>query len=128
MRARHYQGRTVSLYVRYKDFSGVGKQKAVDHYLDDGYEIYRVALAILDQCGPLIQPVRLLGVSVSSLAGAQWQEYLLDPMTKRRKLNQACDDVNRKFGSFTLKPACFLAAEEFGILDAPVPPSLRHRL
>ena len=128
MRDHHYQGRTVSLYVRYKDFSGAGKQKAVQNHIDDGYEIYRIALSILHQFRPLPQPDRLLGVSVSSLIRTQWQEFLIDSMTLRRELNGVCDAMNHKFGQFTLKPASLLHAEKHGILVAPVPPSLRHRL
>ena len=128
MRENHYQGRTVSLYVRYKDFNGAGRQKAIKSPIDDGYEIYRVALSILEQFKPFPRPVRLLGVSVSSLIRAQWQEYLIEAMARRRELNQVYDGVNRKFGPFTLKPASLLHAERLGILDAPVPPSLRHRL
>ncbi len=128
MREHHYQGRTVSLYVRYKDFSGAGKQKAVKSPLDDGYEIYRTALNILDQFRPLREPVRLLGVSVSSLVKTQWQEYLFQAMAKRRDALGVNDEINRKFGAFTLKPAILLQAQKHGILEAPIPPSMRGRL
>ncbi len=128
LRGHHYQGRTVSLYVRYKDFTGAGKQKAVQSHIDDGYEIYRVALGILDQFRPLPQPVRLLGVSVSSLIRSQWQEYLLEAMGQRREVNGVCDELNRKFGSMTVRPASLLHAEKHGILEPPIPPSLRHRM
>lgn len=122
-----FQGKTISLYIRYTDFTGFSRQKTMSEECDDGYEIYKTALGILELTKPFAQAIRLLGVSVSSLIFNPWQEYLFEAMKNRRMINQMIDHLNKKFGAFTLKPASLIYAEKEGILAAPIPPSLRSR-
>ncbi len=53
------------------------------------------------------------------------QEFLLQSLARKQQANQTMDDINQKFGKFTVKPAGFLFAEKFGVLDAPIPPYMR---
>ncbi len=127
VRLRKYglQGKTVSLYVRYSDFSGSGRQAAKKEFTDDGEEIFNMAARILDSFQPFRLPVRLLGVSVSNVAPRPPQEFLLQSLARKDQANQAMDDINRKYGKFTVKPAGFLFAEKHGVLDAPIPPFIK---
>lgn len=122
LRRGGFQSHTVTLTVRYKDFTTFTRQSKGKEPLDDGYAIYSVALKIMRQI-TLEQPVRLLGVSVSSLISSQSQEVLFEALFRRGKLNGVVDRINRKFGLFTLRPAGIMHAEKFGVLDAPIPPS-----
>jgi hypothetical protein len=61
----------------------------------------------------LAKPVRLLGVSVTSLAEESRQLYLLKKLEEERKLNKAIGEINNRFGEFTIKPASLLLTEEF---------------
>lgn len=126
MRKKHLQGRTVSLTIRYKDFTTFGHEHKSAGYLDDGYLVYRAVLKIFKSVS-LVQPVRLLGVSVADLTPAPWQDFLFEAMGRRRNLNLTLDQINRKFGVFTVKPAAMIHAEKFGILDAPIPPFVAAR-
>ena len=126
MRKKGLEGRTVSLTIRYKDFTTFGHQHKAGEYLDDGYAVYRAALKMFESVN-LVQPVRLLGVSVSDLARTPWQDFLFETMARRRNLNHAADQINKKFGVFTVRPASLIHAEKFGILGAPIPPFVAAR-
>ncbi len=125
LRRKGLEGKTIAIYVRYGDFSGTGKQVAKKEPTDDGAEIYEAAARILDSFQPFKLPVRLLGLSVSNLTPHAWQEFLLQSLARRQQANRTMDEINQKFGKFTVKPAGFLFAEKFGVLDAPIPPYMR---
>ena len=68
LRAGGYAGRCVTLKLRFADFSTLTRRHT-DDPTQDGLAIYRAARALLDRI-PLRQPVRLIGLSVSSLGRA----------------------------------------------------------
>jgi DNA polymerase-4 len=103
-RARRYNvwGKTVTLSIRYADFdTWVGKQETLGHYINRSDEIYREAVAILDSI-ELTQPVRLLGVRISNLRYESNQLPLFPEERKKAFLVNAMDEVNDRFGNFTV--------------------------
>ena len=105
LRAEGYAGRTVTLKLRFADFSTLTRRHT-DDPTQDGLAIYRRARALLDRI-PLRQPVRLIGLSVSSLGpAASGQLSLLEPAAERReRLARAMDRVTARFGEASLRPA-----------------------
>lgn len=105
LRAEGYAGRCVTLKLRFADFSTLTRRHT-DDPTQDGLAIYRRARALLDRI-PLRQPVRLIGLSVSSLGpAASGQLSLLDPDAQRReRLARAMDRVTARFGEESLRPA-----------------------
>ncbi len=101
LRRNCFQGRRVTLTVRFSDFSALIRQKASADPLRSGKEIYRLALRIWDSIGDK-RPVRLLGVAVSNLQRASNQFSLLSGGNKWEALWEAVDRVNDKYGDFTL--------------------------
>ncbi|OGR52061.1 MAG: hypothetical protein A2034_01865 [Elusimicrobia bacterium GWA2_38_7] len=122
LRKGRYQGLTVVLTLRYKDFTTFTRQVQRKEPTDDGYEIFATSFAILKKIQPFLQPIRLLGISVSSLIREPSQGFLFETMRQRKKINSTMDEINRKFGFFSLKPLRLNYAQQFGILDAPIPP------
>lgn len=58
--------KTISIQVRYNDFSQINRSYTLDFYTDNFFEIYKVVERLFDDNqGDL--PIRLLGVSVSNL-------------------------------------------------------------
>lgn len=113
-RARRYgvTGRTVSLYVRYADFfTSFGRQHTLAHHINLSGEIFKAAVAILDSV-ELEQPVRLLGVTLSSLNHQAQQLPLFEAERKKAFAAQAMDEVNRRFGDFTVTFASLLPDAE----------------
>jgi DNA polymerase-4 len=105
LRADGYAGRCVTLKLRFADFSTLTRRHT-DDPTQDGLAIYRRARALLGRI-PLRQPVRLIGLSVSSLGpAAAGQLSLLEPDAQRReRLARAMDRVTARFGEESLRPA-----------------------
>jgi len=102
-RARRYQvaGKTVTLTVRYPDFTTFSKQESRVSHTNNSEEIYLAALKILNSI-ELTQPIRLLGVKISNLRQHTEQLPLFPAERKKALLAGAMDQVNNKFGDFAV--------------------------
>jgi DNA polymerase-4 len=102
-RARCYRvsGRVVTLTLRYADFTTFSRQQAQADYLDDSEEIYRASVQILDRLA-IDQPVRLLGVRLSSLRFKTAQLPLFPQERRQYLLTEARDCANDRYGEFTV--------------------------
>ena len=113
-RARRYNvwGKTVTLSIRYADFdTWVGKQETLPSYINQSDDIYKAAVAILDSL-VLMQPVRLLGVRLSNLRYESNQLPLFPEERKKAQLVNAMDEVNDKFGNFSVTFGSLLDGEK----------------
>ncbi|PLY00980.1 MAG: DNA polymerase IV [Desulfuromonas sp.] len=108
-RARRYgvSGQTVTLTLRYADFSTFSRQRVQPQQIWRSEEIYHAALQILDSL-LLAQPVRLLGVRLSQLQPRERQIPLFDEERRRESLTAALDGVNERYGEFSVMPASLL--------------------
>lgn len=113
-RARRYSvwGKTVTLSIRYADFdTWAGKQETLPAYINQSNDIYKAAVAILDSI-VLLQPVRLLGVRLSNLRYESNQLPLFEEERKKLFLVNAMDEVNDKYGNFTVTFGSLLDGEK----------------
>jgi DNA polymerase-4 len=108
LRAEGYAGRTVTLKLRFADFSTITRSHTGDP-TQDGLTVYREASALLDRV-ILRQPVRLIGLSVSGLGPAgEGQLALLGPdAVRRERLSRALDRLVERFGEASVRPATTL--------------------
>lgn len=67
------RGRTVTLKLKLTDFTSTTRAKSLAHTVADKPEFARLGHALLDEVLPLPQPVRLMGLTLSALEGAQEQ-------------------------------------------------------
>ncbi|TET70446.1 MAG: DNA polymerase IV [Candidatus Zixiibacteriota bacterium] len=107
MRRGHYQGKTVSLILRYSDFETFSKDHTIKKFIDSGYRIAQVAIHTLDTI-KLKQAIRLVGVSVSNLIQGTYQLPLFERERKERVVTETMDRINDKWGELTLHPAVLL--------------------
>jgi DNA polymerase-4 len=116
-RLREYKmmGRTVFLMIRWNDFYMSGSRVTMKHYFNSGQEICDNAWKIFERWMPVKKAVRLIGVSISSLSACDKQQYIFDDMEKRQRLLRVMDEINVKYGGFTVKPVTLLTAEKYGI-------------
>lgn len=105
-RLRHdnYAGRTISLVLRYADFSTFIKQHSLKGYIDDGHRIYQIGLKLFDELYKPPRMVRLLGISVSNIVRD------LKPMTlfddpRAGSLFRTVDNINDKYREFAVTRA-----------------------
>src|SRR5262245_24390239 len=125
LRAEGYAGRTVTLKLRFADFSTLTRRHTTEA-TQDGLVIFREASALLDRI-PLRQAVRLIGLSVSELGRAgEGQLSLLGPDTARReRLGRALDRLAERFGEESVRPASLLGrnpGRRVGYSQRPVKP------
>ena len=66
---RELKGRTVTLKMKYTDFRLCTRARSLPHPVADKAEFARVARALLDEQLPLPLPIRLMGLTLSSLEG-----------------------------------------------------------
>jgi len=65
------RGRTVTLKLRYADFTTLTRARSVPHWIADKAEFAALGHALLDELLPLPQPVRLMGLTLSSLESGE---------------------------------------------------------
>ncbi len=108
LRAEGHQGRTVTLKLRFADFRTITRSVTAEA-THDGLEIFGRVCALLERVA-LVQPVRLIGVSVSGLIrGAADQLSLFSARSARRdRVARAADRLARRFGDRALFPASLL--------------------
>ena len=112
LRADGLAAARLTLKVRFTDFQTITRAVTAEP-TQDGLELYRRAHALLEN-EPLEQPVRLIGLSASSLGPAcAGQLSLLDPAALRReKLARVVDGLARRFGDDVVRPASLLPPPE----------------
>ncbi len=114
-RARRYghKGNTITLTVRYGDFTTFAKQATLPASTNDTGEIYRCAVAILDGID-LRKRVRLLGISLSKLGKGDDQMLLFQEPDREKKaaLAKAVDAVKDKFGEHAITVASTIGRED----------------
>jgi DNA polymerase-4 len=104
LRRESFAGRTVSLVLRYADFSTFIKQHSLKNHIDDGLHIYQVGFRLFRE---LYQPprlVRLLGISVSGLVRDLKQMTAFEN-SRAASLFESLDAVNDKYGEFSVARA-----------------------
>lgn len=111
LRRHGYKGKTIHLHIRFGDFTGFSKQQDMGDYIDDGYEIYSRALAILKKLNFDKKAVRFVGVSLSSLIKDIDQISFIEKKESAKKALKAMDEINDKFGESTITRASFLDTE-----------------
>jgi DNA polymerase-4 len=101
LRGHKLQGKTIALTIRYSDFTTFTRQRTLTHFIDHSQDIYCNTLTILTDI-ILTQAVRLLGVSVSHLIPKVAQPSLFEEEQKRETLSTLMDEINNRYGEFTL--------------------------
>jgi DNA polymerase-4 len=108
LRASAQVGRTVSIKVRFADFTTITRARTLPEATDVGRVVYETALGLYDALGLERARIRLVGVrveAVSDAAGAQHQLELGEREHGWRDAEQAVDRAARRFGAGSVRPA-----------------------
>ena len=111
-------GNVVALTLRYADFQTFSRQRRVHTFLNDGLEIGLAARRIL-QTVRLKQAVRLVGVSLSGLIPDTGQLALYEADQKRRRLLSAMDEINDRYGGWTVRRGALIAGRRHKTVISP---------
>jgi DNA polymerase-4 len=118
LRRGSYSGRTVCLTLRYADFHTFSRQRRLRHAVNHGLDIGAAARELLGEL-QLAQPVRLIGVSVSSLEKDVSQLLLFESERRKRFIADAMDDINDRYGDFAVTWGTLAERYEHGRVISP---------
>ncbi|GAB3265780.1 DNA polymerase IV [Nocardioides dilutus] len=112
MRVAGVAGRTVSLTVRFADFTTITRARTMRESTDVTQEIYRTAVALYDGLGLQRARLRLVGVRVEGLVprtSVHRQLVLGEREHGWSDADRAVDRATRRFGGAAVQPASLLA-------------------
>ena len=114
MRREKVRGNTVSLKVKYSDFTQITRAATLFAPTDDTMEIYSISCRLLKKTAVGKRPVRLLGISLSQLSTLENEKQLFlfaqdKEYQKRKNLNTALDSICNKFGEKSIRPATLIS-------------------
>lgn len=110
LRARGVRGRTVSIKVRFADFTTITRSRTLPVATDVTQEVYRTACKLLDEQVPA-GAVRLIGVRMEQLTetASGGEQLALDaPEHGWRDADLAADAARSRFGHAAVRPASLL--------------------
>ena len=106
LRRAGFSGRTVSLKVRFSDFTTISRSRTLESPTNVGRDIYKAALQLLTGAEVNGRPVRLLGVGLSSLDESDAPHQLAtDRPATWDDLADAVSKVRGRFGVDAVGPA-----------------------
>ena len=110
-RKEGYKGRTITLKIRFHNFTTFNKSKTLENptHLDD--IIFKTIVELLDKVKLKKGGVRLLGIRLSNLTPGNKRnqlKFVRDKEDKLEQLSQSLDKIREKFGSKSITRASLL--------------------
>jgi len=107
-------GRTVTIRVRFSDFTTITRSRTLREATDVGRDVYLVAKELFDALGLQRARIRLVGMRLEGLIDARHapiQGLLDEPEHGWRDADRAMDRARARFGSGAVRPASLVAPE-----------------
>jgi DNA polymerase IV len=114
VRAAGLVGRTISIKVRFSDFTTITRSRTLRDPTDVSRDIYATARALFDGLGLQRARLRLVGVRMEGLMDsdhAPIQGLLDEPEHGWRDADRAVDRASARFGAGTVRPASLVEGE-----------------
>jgi DNA polymerase-4 len=108
LRRAEMVARTVTLKLRYGDFTTVTRSRTLAEPTDVARRIYDEALVPLDELVGEGRRIRLIGVRAEHLRPAGSGAPLWDPDEEWRDAERTIDEVTRRFGRGAVRPAALV--------------------
>ena len=115
-----WKSRTVSLKVRFHDFTTVSAQQTLKHWISSADELDAVARDLLSARWNGSVPIRLVGIGFSNLTPVDSQDQLelfTDEFTRKKRVEEAVFKIRRKLGDVSLTRASLL--DDAGTAQGP---------
>ncbi len=111
LRAAEVAGRTVTITVRFADFTTLTRSRTLAESTDVTQEVYATAVRLYDGLGLQRARIRLVGVRVEGLVPrhlVQRQGVLGERERGWAEADRAVDRATRRFGGAAVRPASLL--------------------
>lgn len=114
LRQQNKQAKSVSLKLRYSDFTTINRSRSSAEAIDSDDAIFAATARLLDKAlAGKHKPVRLLGVEVANLVGDARQLHLFDYSAQRQeRLDKTIDRIRKKYGFDSIQTGRTLALKE----------------
>jgi len=115
LRGRAEQARTISIKVRYSDFTTLTRARTPSAPTDETQAVFGICQELLASLGEPARAVRLLGVRAERLVPAGQGSHQLafdETPSSWRVVDAAVDGARRRFGSASITPASLLGRAE----------------
>jgi DNA polymerase IV len=122
VRAAGMVGRTISIKVRFSDFTTITRSKTLRDPTDVSRDIYATARALFDGLGLQRARLRLVGVRMEGLMDsdqAPIQGLLDEPEHGWRDADRAVDQASARFGAGAVRPASLVEDERSATTAMP---------
>jgi DNA polymerase-4 len=122
MRAAGLTGRTVTLKVRFSDFTTITRSRTLREPTDSGRTIHEAAVGLFDALGLQRARIRLVGVRLEKLVEASIspiQGVIGEPEHGWRDADRAVDRARSRFGSGSVRPASLIERDTSASARAP---------
>jgi len=94
------KGRTITLKIRFSDFTGTSSRITIDKYTDNIFDIYKIAISLMQKTDLVRKKVRMMGISVSGLKKYSLIEYsLFENHDKKDNLTKTICEINSRYGN-----------------------------
>lgn len=118
LRAKNLWASGVSVGIQFLEGGGWGKNVSTD-LISDNFSIQRIALSLYDACRIPKLPLRI-AVTLFNLQQVRGEQtclpagrfHLFSDIEKSKKLSQALDEINDKYGAETIYPASMFDTED----------------
>lgn len=111
LRSAGLTGRTVSIKVRFSDFTTITRARTLREPTDTSRDIYETAVGLFDALGLQRARIRLVGVRMEKLVAveaAPIQGMLGEPDHGWREADRAVDRASARFGAGSVRPASLI--------------------
>lgn len=111
LRAAGMAGRTVTIKVRFSDFTTITRAKTIHQPTDISRVVYDAATSLFDALGLQRARIRLVGVRMSGLVPVEQapvQGVLGEPDHGWRDADRAVDRASARFGAGSVRPASLI--------------------
>ncbi len=106
LRRAGVSGRTVTIKLRFGDFTTITRSQTLDSATDVGRDVYRAAMRLAERIDIADRGVRLLGVGITGLTEEDEPRQLaVDREARWDELADAVHEVREKFGQDMVEPA-----------------------
>ena len=108
LRTAGLAGRTISLKIRFADFTTITRARTLPEATDVAAVLYATARQLYEALGLDRARLRLVGIRVEGLVESEFAPHQLllgERAQGRREVEQAADKAARRFGDGTVRPA-----------------------
>lgn len=105
LRENNYYAKTISIKVRFADFSTISRSKTLPLPIDSTHDIYEIAKSLFLALNLDRARLRLVGISLDNLSEAAPEQLLLGAREKGwREADSAIDRAKLRFGGGSVRP------------------------